>query len=88
MWGLQPWRRGSFKFSTDPQMEAELTGVAGLYLNPPDNAVVVCVDKKPGPGRGPDPAHLANAARNMVEVFFSIITRHAIRRGTYRRAGH
>src|SRR5258708_2083268 len=45
-WDLQPWRRQSFKFSTDPQLEAKLTDVLGLYLTPPDNAVVVCVDEK------------------------------------------
>jgi transposase len=45
-WDLQPWRRESFKFSADPQLEAKLTDVVGLYLNPPDNAVVVCVDEK------------------------------------------
>jgi transposase len=45
-WDLQPWRRESFKFSTDPQLEAKLTDVVGLYLNPPENAVVVCVDEK------------------------------------------
>jgi transposase len=45
-WDLQPWRRQSFKFSTDPQLEAKLTDIVGLYLNPPENAVVVCVDEK------------------------------------------
>jgi transposase len=45
-WDLQPWRRESFRFSTDPQLEAKLTDVVGLYLNPPENAVVVCVDEK------------------------------------------
>lgn len=45
-WDLQPWRRQSFKFSADPQLEAKLTDVVGLYLNPPENAVVVCVDEK------------------------------------------
>jgi transposase len=45
-WDLQPWRRQSFKFSADPQLEAKLTDIVGLYLNPPDNAVVVCVDEK------------------------------------------
>jgi transposase len=45
-WDLQPWRRQSFKFSTDPQLECKLTDVVGLYLAPPDNAVVVCVDEK------------------------------------------
>jgi len=47
-WGLQPWRAESFKFSTDPQLEAKVRDVIGLYLNPPDKAVVLCVDEKPG----------------------------------------
>jgi hypothetical protein len=32
-WGLQPWRAGSFKFSTDPRLEARVRDVVGLYLN-------------------------------------------------------
>jgi len=43
---LQPHRAEGFKFSTDPQLEAKIRDVVGLYLNPPDNAVVVCVDEK------------------------------------------
>jgi transposase len=43
---LQPWRRGTFKFSTDPLLEAKVCDVVGLYLNPPDNAIVLCVDEK------------------------------------------
>ena len=35
-----------FKFSTDPQLEAKVRDVVGLYLNPPDKAVVLCVDEK------------------------------------------
>ncbi len=45
-WGLQPWRRETFKFSTDPQLEAKVRDVVGLYLNPPENAVVLCIDEK------------------------------------------
>ena len=45
-WGLQPWRRETFKFSTDPQLEAKVRDVVGLYLNPPDKAIVLCVDEK------------------------------------------
>jgi transposase len=45
-YGLQPWRAESFKFSTDPQLEAKVRDVVGLYLNPPDKAVVLCVDEK------------------------------------------
>src|SRR5215212_1428168 len=45
-WGLQPWRRESFKFSTDPELEAKVRDVVGLYLNPPDKAVVLSIDEK------------------------------------------
>jgi len=45
-WKLQPWRRETFKFSTDPELDAKVRDVVGLYLNPPDKAVVVCVDEK------------------------------------------
>jgi transposase len=45
-WGLQPHRLETFKFSTDPQLEAKIRDVVGLYLSPPDNAVVVSVDEK------------------------------------------
>jgi transposase len=44
--GIQPHRTGTFKFSTDPELEAKVRDVVGLYLNPPDNAVVLCVDEK------------------------------------------
>ena len=43
---VQPWRRGTFKFSTDPALEAKVRDVVGLYLNPPTKAVVLCVDEK------------------------------------------
>ena len=45
-WGLQPWRAETFKFSTDPELEAKVRDVVGLYLHPPDKAVVLCVDEK------------------------------------------
>src|SRR3954466_10103880 len=45
-WGLQPHRSETFKFSTDPQLEAKIRDVVGLYLDPPANAVVVYVDEK------------------------------------------
>jgi transposase len=45
-YGVQPWRRETFKFSTDPQLEAKVRDVVGLYLNPPEKAVVLCVDEK------------------------------------------
>src|SRR3712207_6819224 len=45
--GVQPWRAEMFKFSTDPQLEAKIRDVVGLYLHPPTKAVVLCVDEKP-----------------------------------------
>jgi transposase len=45
-WNIQPHRLETFKFSTDPQLEAKIRDVVGLYLAPPDNAVVVSVDEK------------------------------------------
>jgi hypothetical protein len=45
-WGIQPHRIETFKFSTDPQLEAKIRDVVGLCLSPPDNAVVVSGDDK------------------------------------------
>ncbi|GGG67133.1 IS630 family transposase [Kocuria dechangensis] len=45
-YGVAPWREGTFKFSTDPQLVAKVVDVVGLYLAPPENAVVLCVDEK------------------------------------------
>jgi transposase len=45
-YGIKPWRRETFKFSTDPELEAKVRDVVGLYLNPPTNAIVLCVDEK------------------------------------------
>lgn len=44
--GLQPHRTETFKFSTDPALEAKVRDVIGLYLDPPDGAVVLSVDEK------------------------------------------
>lgn len=46
LFGLQPHRAESFKLSTDPFFIEKLRDVVGLYLNPPDNALVLCVDEK------------------------------------------
>jgi transposase len=45
-YAVKPWRRETFKFSTDPALEAKVRDVVGLYLNPPENAIVLCVDEK------------------------------------------
>jgi transposase len=44
--GVQPWRAQTFKFSTDPQLVAKVVDVVGLYLAPPQNAIVLCIDEK------------------------------------------
>ena len=43
---LQPHRVETFKFSRDPQFVNKLRDVVGLYLNPPEKALVLCVDEK------------------------------------------
>jgi transposase len=45
-WNLQPWRVETFKFSTDPELDAKVRDVVGLYLHPPEKAVVLGVDEK------------------------------------------
>jgi len=44
--GLQPHRMRQFKLSNDPQFVAKLRDIVGLYVNPPDHAVVLSVDEK------------------------------------------
>ena len=69
--GIKPHRVETFKLSNDPRFEEKLADVVGLYLNPPEKAIVLCVDEKtqiqaldrtqpslpmkPGPGRDDDP---------------------------------
>src|SRR5215208_3469412 len=44
--GLQPHRQDTWKLSTDPQFVEKVHDIVGLYLNPPERAVVLCVDEK------------------------------------------
>lgn len=44
--GLKPHRVETFKVSRDPRFVEKLEDVVGLYLNPPDKALVLCVDGK------------------------------------------
>src|ERR1700675_2790606 len=46
--GLQPHRQKYFKLSSDPFFVEKVRDIVGLYLNPPENAVVLCVDEKSG----------------------------------------
>jgi transposase len=45
---LRPHQLRTFTFSPDPDFEAKLLDVVGLYLNPPENALILCVDEKTG----------------------------------------
>lgn len=44
--GLQPHRVDSFKMSTDPQFVAKVRDIVGLYMQPPEHAIVLCIDEK------------------------------------------
>ena len=44
--GLAPHRVDTFKVSNDPQFDEKLIDVVGLYLNPPEQAIVLCMDEK------------------------------------------
>jgi transposase len=44
--GLQPHRSETFKLSTDPFLVEKVRDIVGLYLNPPEHAIVLCVDEK------------------------------------------
>lgn len=44
--GLQPHRQRHFKLSNDPFFVEKVRDIVGLYLNPPENALVLCVDEK------------------------------------------
>ena len=44
--GLQPHRAETFKLSPDPLLVEKVRDIVGLYMDPPDNAVVLCVDEK------------------------------------------
>ena len=45
-YGLQPHRVETFKFSRDPQFDGKLADIIGLYLDPPERALVLCVEEK------------------------------------------
>jgi transposase len=44
--GIQPHRVKTFKLSNDKQFEEKLVDIVGLYLNPPEHAIVLCMDEK------------------------------------------
>ena len=60
--GLQPHRVRSFKLSNDAKFAAKVQDIVGLYVNPPEHALVLSVDE-PNSGARPHPAGAANEAR-------------------------
>lgn len=46
--GLRPWRQGTFKISKDPDFERKVREIVDLYMDPPDDEIVVSVDAKTG----------------------------------------
>jgi len=44
--GLKPWLEDTFKLSNDPLFIDKVRDIVGLYMNPPERAVVFCVDEK------------------------------------------
>jgi hypothetical protein len=57
--GIKPHLVRTFKLSNDPRFEEKLVDVVGLYLDPPERAVVLCVDEKRARSRrstAPSPA--------------------------------
>jgi Homeodomain-like domain len=60
--GLKPHVIQTWKLSTDPQFTGKVRDVVGLYMSPPENALVLCVDEKSQiPGPRPDGAVPADA---------------------------
>jgi len=45
-YGIKPWKAESFRYSTDPELVGKVADICGLYLAPPENAIVLCVDEK------------------------------------------
>ena len=62
--GLQPHRAEAFKLSTDPLFIDKVRDIVGLYMSPPNHALVLCVDEKSQmPGARPHPAAAAALSR-------------------------
>jgi hypothetical protein len=59
---LQPHRVESFKFNSDPQFAPKVRDIVGLYMNPPDKAIVLSVDEKIADDRRAD-IHLCLSRR-------------------------
>jgi len=79
--GLKPHLTRTFKLSNDPDFAAKLEDVIGLYLNPPEHALVFSVDEK-----SQIHVHFTPTSAswlNMVERFFRDLTHNQLRRGSF-----
>ena len=65
---IKPHLTRTFKLSNDPNFEEKCWDVIGLYLDPPDKALVLRCDEKPGPGLGAHPARTAFGSRAIAHV--------------------
>ena len=85
--GLKPHRVESFKVSNDPQFAEKLEASVGLYLNPPEHALVLSVDQKSqiqALDRTQPGLPMKSASwLNMIERFFRDLTTNQIRRGVF-----
>ena len=61
--GLPPHRQDTWKLSMDPQFIDKVRDVVGLYLNPPERAVVLCVDESPKSKRWTGPRRSCRCCR-------------------------
>ena len=64
--GLKPWLTDTFKLSEDPQFVDKVRDVVGLYMNPPEHAVVMCADERRASKRwtGPSPVCRCDRGRS------------------------
>jgi hypothetical protein len=82
--GLKPHLVKTFKVSNDARFAEKLEAIVGLYLNPPEHAIVLCADEKSQiPGAGPDAARITNqegSLRNHDARLQAERNSHAVRR--------
>jgi len=79
----QPHRVEKFKISNDPNFEDKVRDIVGLYLNPPDGALVLCVDEKSQLQALDRFTPTSSSWLNQVERWFRLITDKMIRRGPF-----
>jgi len=83
---LQPHGTETFKLSRDPKFLEKMTDVVGLYLNPPHQPIILCVDEKPDSGIGSHTARVADQEGAMRHDDPRLLTQrhdHPVRRSGY-----